>query len=356
MKTKAKLALLLSVLPFPLFSQLAQWNLNGSTLPSFTAPDISGSEALFGSGVGNQTFVADNDGNNPGAYSGNSWETGPTRNTDEYFQVCISATTGVLDLTNITFEERRSGTGPRTLEIRYSNDDFTNDDNFIGSVTLPDDTNWRTQSFPLTLSNESSICFRIYGYNAEAPQGTWRFDDVTISGSVLPVTWLEFRAEVLPWRAVRLEWSTATELNNHYFEVQHSLDGRQFRPLGQVPGAGNSFQVRHYAFVHESPAAGTNYYRIEQVDFDGQYSFSKVVSAELPGEGGLRIWPQPAGDLFWLELPQPSTTSLLLILYDPLGRPRSLHLLPPTQTRFQLALPPAPAGWYVLEVQGDAFR
>ncbi|RMF20976.1 MAG: hypothetical protein D6765_16160, partial [Bacteroidetes bacterium] len=172
MQAKTKLALLLWVLPLSLSAQLVQWNLNGSTLPSFTAPDISGSEALFGSGVGNQTFVSDNDGNNPGAYSGNSWETGPARNPDEYFQVCISATTGTLDLTNITFEERRSGTGPRTLEIRYSNDNFTNDDNFIGSVTLPDTTLWRTQSFPLTISNETDICFRIYGYNAEAPQGT----------------------------------------------------------------------------------------------------------------------------------------------------------------------------------------
>ncbi|RZK90605.1 MAG: hypothetical protein EOO62_34835, partial [Hymenobacter sp.] len=95
--------------------------------------------------------------------------------------------------------------------------------------------------------------------------------------TTLPVQLAAFAATAAPNRAVRLGWTTASELNNAYFEVQHSLDGRTFAAVGQVQGRGTSAQASTYSFTDAAPgAATTHYYRLRQVDADGTATFSPV--------------------------------------------------------------------------------
>ncbi len=89
------------------------------------------------------------------------------------------------------------------------------------------------------------------------------------SNSVLPVELVAFLGEIMD-NTTKLVWESASEINNDYFDVQHSLDGESFETIGQVDGSGNSNELETYRFTHKSPAFGENYYRLRQVDFDGK--------------------------------------------------------------------------------------
>ena len=100
------------------------------------------------------------------------------------------------------------------------------------------------------------------------------------SGGPMPVTFMNFTAQQ-KGSGVSLEWSTAQEINNSYFEVQRSADGNtDWEHIAQVAGAGNSQVVKNYNAFDNSPLSGVNYYRIRQVDYDGNYKFSNVVSVK----------------------------------------------------------------------------
>ena len=77
---------------------------------------------------------------------------------------------------------------------------------------------------------------------------------------------------------IKLNWETASELNNDHFVVERTIDGQSFEALGYIPGAGNTDQITIYAFTDEQPISGINYYRIKQVDFDGRFSYSSILS------------------------------------------------------------------------------
>jgi hypothetical protein len=99
-----------------------------------------------------------------------------------------------------------------------------------------------------------------------------------------------------------LRWSTATEQNNAFFEVESSIDGRTFTRLGQLAGHGTSTQPHHYQFTDLNLArygATTVYYRLRQVDRDGRAAFSPVRSlsgrwSTAPKLAQVPLWPNPA--------------------------------------------------------------
>jgi hypothetical protein len=95
--------------------------------------------------------------------------------------------------------------------------------------------------------------------------------------SILPVELTTFNAKSKN-QAIHLLWQTASEKNNAYFNIQRSRDGQNFEAIGQVKGAGNSQTTQTYQFIDAAPLTGLNYYRLEQVDFDGTTSKTAVKS------------------------------------------------------------------------------
>ncbi len=88
--------------------------------------------------------------------------------------------------------------------------------------------------------------------------------------SALPVTMIYMDGRNIPELGNMIEWSTATEQNSSYFEVQISVDGSEYRSIGQVPAAGNSNTKQDYKWVDNGPLANAfNYYRLLQYDIDG---------------------------------------------------------------------------------------
>ncbi len=100
-------------------------------------------------------------------------------------------------------------------------------------------------------------------------------------GGSLPVEFLDVSARQKD-NGVNIDWSTAQELNNSYFEVERSADGNtNWNAIAKVNGAGISQVVKNYNVFDASPLSGANYYRIKQVDFDGNNKYSKTVSVNL---------------------------------------------------------------------------
>ncbi|MBF8963547.1 cellulose-binding protein [Pontibacter sp. FD36] len=80
---------------------------------------------------------------------------------------------------------------------------------------------------------------------------------------------------------VQLDWETASEQDNAYFEVQRSQTATEFAAIGRVEGTGTTSLPQSYTFQDKEAGNGVNYYRLRQVDFDGTESFSPVLAVSL---------------------------------------------------------------------------
>ncbi len=119
-------------------------------------------------------------------------------------------------------------------------------------------------------------------------------------GSSLPIQLTEFNAEI-NGDAVEVVWTTASEINNDYFEVERSVDTEEWKSVGRIDGAGNSSVTLHYKWIDESPLSGTSYYLLKQTDYDNKISYSEIVSVKNGKAGVIRIYPNPVYDQLTIE-------------------------------------------------------
>jgi hypothetical protein len=122
--------------------------------------------------------------------------------------------------------------------------------------------------------------------------------------ALLPIELYRFVAYANDHKS-ELEWTTLSEINSDYFEIQHSFDAIDYKNIGSVKAAGNSLQKRDYSFIHENPAPGTNYYRLKMNDLDGSFEYSNTRLVEFENNGGIkdiRIFPNPTQGPVNLEL------------------------------------------------------
>jgi hypothetical protein len=133
----------------------------------------------------------------------------------------------------------------------------------------------------LTVSVDSFSEFWIHGNNSNSP---------------LPVELLDFDATPKKGH-VLIEWATATETGNKAFEVQRSADGSVYTSIARVEGEGTSVQAHHYSLKDEDPLKGLSYYRLKQIDRDGELNYSKPVAVRYRGKDRLRatLYPNPSG-------------------------------------------------------------
>ncbi len=110
-------------------------------------------------------------------------------------------------------------------------------------------------------------------------------DDISFAscpaGGPLPVSFLGLNARQ-KGTGVNIDWSTAFESNNKYFEVERSNDGGYtWSPAARVNSQGNSTTKHDYTAFDAKPQLGMNYYRIRQTDFDGTSKFSNTVAVKF---------------------------------------------------------------------------
>ena len=131
---------------------------------------------------------------------------------------------------------------------------------------------------------------------------------------VLPVTLFRYEAKLTSTGTTQLNWVTATETNNSYFEVLRSADGINFTAIGKVTGAGNTTQEKRYNFTDLSPLAGTNYYQLVQYDKDGKKKVLGIRLVKVSHKAGaLIIYPNPSNGVVNLSFEANSYQKLELI-------------------------------------------
>jgi hypothetical protein len=121
--------------------------------------------------------------------------------------------------------------------------------------------------------------------------------------SPLPIELVDFKGKYVNEQSV-LSWVTASEKDNDYFILERSENARDFTQIGKIDGAGNSNSFLNYQFVDTKSINQVAYYRLKQVDFDGQFSNSNVIALrniKSFGNQYLHIYPQPASMNVFIE-------------------------------------------------------
>ena len=168
----------------------------------------------------------------------------------------------------------------------------------------------------------------------EGPEGDITVNDVAnfspftfasgdANSNPLPVDLLRFEAGLVD-EQVELTWVTASELNNDFFEVQRSEDGTDWQIIGEVPGNGTINEEISYSFTDTRPLFGRSFYRLRQVDFDGQFEYSWVAGVDNPFTGEameVTVFPNPteAGNINLRVLTGNRENKISVQLIDGLG-------------------------------------
>ncbi|MBT8380647.1 MAG: T9SS type A sorting domain-containing protein [Ignavibacteria bacterium] len=120
-----------------------------------------------------------------------------------------------------------------------------------------------------------------------------------------------------------LSWSTATELNNHGFEIERSADKTIWRTIGFKEGKGTTSETQQYSYSDILSGINSSrlYYRLKQLDFDGSFEYSKIVEAVVaPIDFALsQNYPNPFNPVTIINYQLPAKIFVSLKIYDVLG-------------------------------------
>lgn len=240
-----------------------------------------------------------------GTYSGSGTVTGGIDNMQGTLSPGSSpgviTVTGYLSLqSTATLKVEIAGTGAAGAEFGFDQVNV-NDGNLSGTLEIILlDGFVPAVSYPyliLTSTNPISGTFA----NIVLPDGhdfvvTYNSNDVTIEyAGILPVELISFTGHEAD-EAVQLDWQTASELNNAGFEIQRMALNGTWETIGFVAGAGTTQHTQHYTYLDRLAPNGDNYYRLKQIDYDGQFEYSQVVHVRLDSEAAFSFYPNPATD------------------------------------------------------------
>ncbi len=190
-----------------------------------------------------------------------------------------------------------------------------------GQITIP-------VGAEISIPTRALLCAdRYYANNPGYGTLSYGNDPVRICGSVIPVEFLSLSAYHING-SVTILWRTVAEANCAGYEVQRSLDQALWQPAGYVPGHGTTAQEFAYSYVDALPpgitAARTLFYRLRQIDYDGNFAYSPVVEVSIgaaPQTLALHAaYPNPASDRISVRYTLPDAGSARIAVYAMTGQ------------------------------------
>jgi hypothetical protein len=184
---------------------------------------------------------------------------------------------------------------------------------------------WKQETFDLSAYAGQTIQIGFEGVSYYG--NAIGLDDITITATgLVPVRLVNFSGERVGNNKNHLVWSTATEINNAGFELQRSVNGREFSKIEFVNSkaeGGNSTRTMNYTFTDNSAFATTTFYRLKQMDKDGKVQFSNIVmirgtratNVEIAG-----IYPNPVMNKLNLVIASPVLSNATVIVTDLAGK------------------------------------
>ncbi len=114
-----------------------------------------------------------------------------------------------------------------------------------------------------------------------------------------------------------LKWKTETEKNASHFDVEKSLNGKNFSTIGHVTAS--SKDGGSYYYQDAIPPIGVIYYRLKMVDLDGSFTYSRTIGVSVNDTPDLTISPNPVSDIFLIEIPDEQLIGTVSSIYNSSG-------------------------------------
>lgn len=134
-----------------------------------------------------------------------------------------------------------------------------------------------------------------YGNRGGAPDNdTDMIANVIDSDDIpLPLDFLSFDG-TYEEGSIELFWSTTNEVDVSHFDIERSADGLTFNAIDKMKALNSKLTINDYFITDDRPIEGFNYYRLNQVDFDGASEFSKVIIVVAGDvENKIEVYPNP---------------------------------------------------------------
>lgn len=129
-------------------------------------------------------------------------------------------------------------------------------------------------------------------------QGAYSVTSSININTVLPLTFLKVAAQKTN-NGVTLTWQTVNEVNNSHFNVLHSVDNKVWNTIEKINAKGLSNNT--YTYRHAQPTLGSNYYKLQQVDINGDFSYSEIKNVDF-NLSGVKVYPNPVTELLEVQL------------------------------------------------------
>lgn len=302
------------------------------------------------SGSNTNTALYDVSGNYRAGTLTNFALTGSASNWIESYGMVVPAATAATAVTSSGFTANwtapAAGAVNNYLLYVSANPNFTSMVTGYNGLNVGTDTSYNvtglsptTTYYYRTRANKTSV----------ASQGGIPATYTTLTTlATLPVTLASFTARQ-QGENVLLQWSTASELNTARFLIERSTNGVEFSPIGSLNAAGTSSALRSYNTTDKAPKNGSNFYRLKQVDADGNFTYSPVEQVVfVNGKAYTILYPSPATDHFTIETNDPLVTGSTGIMTDIQGRIVKRFVL--TGNRQQISLSGLTKGVYQVQL------
>ncbi|MFZ5518078.1 MAG: leucine-rich repeat domain-containing protein [Candidatus Zhuqueibacterota bacterium] len=138
----------------------------------------------------------------------------------------------------------------------------------------------------------------------------------------VPVELSAFNAHIQAGKIV-LQWATESETNSFGFDIEKSRDGETFERIGFVQGQGTTSTPSRYEFIDQSVVAGANYYRLRQVDFDGQFEYSDIIDVVVGAPTRFKLgqnFPNPFNSSTMISFALPERAHVEITVFDITGK------------------------------------
>lgn len=172
----------------------------------------------------------------------------------------------------------------------------------------------------------------------------------------LPVDLVAFNA-YLKDDAILVNWLTASEENNDYFDLQYSTNGLDFRTISTIEGEGTTSEVQRYEYLHTDIERGDNFYRIKQVDYDGNFEIFDIVVVTVKGDKDIfNIYPSQVFNEINFETPSRVDKETEINIYNTSGLLMQRGTLVPGEYKLSFDVSNLPAGVYFVRFVNEDFE